>query len=109
MESQLQRGGVMGQNLVETLRIREPQDVFTRLSETFAIARWSIQPAEVGFVAEADFCALSAQAKAMGASSPCRHYCLDALTEVVQGLSPKSRLKVHETLWEGERCRVEVR
>jgi len=109
MESQQQRGGVMGQKLAKALRIREPEEVFTRLSETFGIARWNIQPAEVGFVAEADFCALSSQAKVMGASSPCRHYCLDALAEVLQDLSPKSRLKVHETLWEGERCRVEVR
>lgn len=98
----------MGQKLVESLRIREPQDVFTRLSESFAIVSWDIRPAEGGFAAEAHFCALSAQAKMMGAPSPCRHYCLEALAEAVQALSSKSRFKVCETLWEGERCRVEV-
>lgn len=108
MEDQFQLDNVIGRELVENLQIREPQEIFIRISETFAIARWNILQAKAEFAAEVEFCALSSQAKIIGASNPCRHYCLEALAGVVLALSPKSRFKVHETLWEGERCRVEV-
>ncbi|HEX9080438.1 MAG TPA: hypothetical protein VF795_12665 [Desulfuromonadaceae bacterium] len=108
MELQQQRNSAPGRNLITMLRTCEPHEVFTRLSETFAITRWKTKPAEDGFTAEVNFCALASQARAMGAPSPCRRYCLAPLAEAVHGLSPQSRFEVQETLWDGERCRVEV-
>lgn len=104
----LQQDEATGEKLVETLWIREPQEAFNRLSETFAMTRWQIRSTAGGFIAETRFCVLSAQAKALGAASPCRHYCLDPLAAMVRSLAPQSRFTVCETLWAGERCLVEV-
>lgn len=99
----------VGSRLAENLRISEPREVFTRLSEVFQLVCWNIKPQEEGFWAEVDFCPLSSQAKMMGAPSPCRSYCLDAIAEAVRGLSPESSFLVCETLWDGERCRVAIK
>ncbi|BDV42964.1 hypothetical protein GURASL_18870 [Geotalea uraniireducens] len=104
----LQQDEAAGQSLVESLWIREPREAFSRLSETFAMTRWQVRSTAGGCIAETSFCTLAAQAKALGAASPCRHYCLDPLAAMVRSLAPQSRFTVCETLWAGERCLVEV-
>jgi hypothetical protein len=89
--------------------VAAPAEVFTRLSEIFACALWTITPEDGGFVAEAHACKLCAIARKMGAPAPCTLYCLDPMEGMVKGLNPEAEYTVEETLWEGERCRVRVR
>jgi hypothetical protein len=89
--------------------ITSPEEVFTALGAAFGCASWDITPRTDGFDAEAGSCLLCALAKQKGADSPCRIYCLDPMAGMVKGLDPGAEMKVHETLWNGSACRVEVR
>ncbi len=82
--------------------------VFTRLSALFGCAEWRVQQLDEGFVAETRSCLLSGLARQMNAPSPCRLYCLDPMEGLVRGVSPGAGFQVEETLWEGDRCRVNV-
>jgi hypothetical protein len=88
--------------------VSTPQEVFTRLGETFDCARWAISHEDGGFTAEARACKLCAIAKKMNAPAPCALYCLDPMEGMVKGLNPQADFHVEETLWKGERCRVRV-
>ena len=88
--------------------VSTPAEVFTRLSSIFRCAIWEITPQEAGFTAETSGCLLCALAKKMGASSPCRLYCLDPMEGMVKGLNPTAEFVAQETLWTGQKCRVDV-
>jgi hypothetical protein len=89
--------------------IATPEAVFTTLSAFFRCANWQISPNGDGFTAETGSCVLCGLAKKMGAPSPCRLYCLDPMEGMVKGLKPAAEFMVEETLWDGTKCRVEVK
>ena len=97
-----------GQARAAQFGVNAPDQVFTRLSEAFNCAAWSVAPEEGGFVAETPTCTLCAIAKKMNAPAPCALYCLDSMEGMVKGLHPQASFTVEETLWSGEKCRVRV-
>lgn len=99
----------MGKAKVDYYGIHAPEDVFLNLSEVFNCADWKIRPGANGFTAEAADCKLCATAKRIGAPSPCNIYCLNPMEGMVKGLNPNALFEVKETLWSGQRCRVEVK
>jgi hypothetical protein len=89
--------------------VSTPEEVFTRLGETFDCARWTIlHENDGGFIAEARACKLCAIAKKMNAPAPCALYCLNPMEGMVKGLRPQADFHVEETLWNGEACRVRI-
>ncbi|NPV91786.1 MAG: hypothetical protein HPY50_13550 [Firmicutes bacterium] len=90
------------------LGVSRPEEVFPTLYEIAGCSPWEIKTMEDGFAAEARSCLLCGIAKKVGAPSPCRIYCLNPMEGMVKGLNPELRYEVKETLWEGERCRIEV-
>jgi hypothetical protein len=99
----------LGKFQAERFGMQKPVDVFIRLPEVFNCAMWEIQGENNGFTAESKACKLCAIAKKMGSASPCRIYCLNPMEGMVKGISPESKFEVKETLWEGQRCRIEVK
>lgn len=92
------------------LGIAEPEQAFTRSAQLFGCADWAVEAGEDGaFRAEAGHCLLCAMVKKMGGPSPCRIFCLDPIEAVVRGLRADAEFDVQETLYDGERCRVQVR
>ena len=98
----------MGKTRASQFGITNPEEVFTTLSELFKCANWVINKAEEGFFAENNVCMLCAIAKRIGAPSPCYIYCLDPMESMVTGINPDANYKVVETLWDGQKCLVEV-
>ncbi|MDD2421259.1 MAG: L-2-amino-thiazoline-4-carboxylic acid hydrolase [Heliobacteriaceae bacterium] len=90
------------------LGITKPQEVFGVLSEIFGCANWKITDTDNGFKAEATGCMLCSLAKRMGTQTPCKIYCLDPMEAMVKGIENNANYMVHETLWEGHKCHVEV-
>ncbi len=88
--------------------ITRPEDVFLMLSDIFDCVRWEIKSEPGGFSAEGKACKLCALARRMGAQAPCRIHCLDPMEGMVVGLDPGLKFVVKETLWDGQKCRVEV-
>ncbi len=89
--------------------ITKPEEVFLKLSEIFACARWEIVNSPVnGFIAQANSCKLCAIAKNIGAPSPCHLYCLDPMEGLVKAVKTDAVYTVEETLWEGHRCLVNI-
>jgi len=91
------------------LGINAPEEVFAILSEIFNCARWTITPKDSGFAAGTTACTLCAIAKKMGSPSPCRIYCLDPMEGMIKGLDPQASFTATETLWESDRCNVEIK
>jgi len=89
--------------------ITSAEQVFTRLSAFFRCASWQVTPHDGGFAAETASCVLAGLARKMDAPSPCRLYCLDPMEGMVKGLNPEAEFRVQETLWDGGKCRVEVK
>ncbi len=89
--------------------IVKPEEVFLKLSELFDCARWEVKPEVNGFVAESKVCKLCAMTRKMGGQKPCQIYCLDPREGMIKGLNPNAHFEVKETLWEGQKCQVEVR
>ena len=98
-----------GRMKAEQFGITQPKEVFLRLSEVFDCASWEIVSDSSGFSAEARACKLCALAKKVGALSPCGLYCLDPMEGMVKGLDAGLSFAVRDTLWDGLKCRVEVR
>jgi hypothetical protein len=86
----------------------EPEEVFKKLSEIFGCTNWKIEYDVQGFSAEATGCLLCTMGKKIGAQSPCNIYCLDPMEGMIKGIDTSLTYNVKETLWEGQRCRVEV-
>jgi hypothetical protein len=98
-----------GKARVDQFGISRPEDVFLKLSDIFDCVRWEIKTEPGGFSAEGKACKLCALAKRMGTQSPCNIYCLDPMEGMVMGLDSGLKFVVKETLWSGQRCRVEVK
>ncbi|HAS91638.1 MAG TPA: L-2-amino-thiazoline-4-carboxylic acid hydrolase [Sedimentibacter sp.] len=88
--------------------IDKPEDVFLVLSELFGCANWSVNSDNEGLKAEATKCMLCALAKKIGAQSPCNIFCLDPMEGMIRGLNPDINFEVTETLWSGQKCKVNV-
>lgn len=92
------------------LGIAEPAQAFTTSAALFGCADWSVGPADSheGIAAEATRCLLCDLVKKAGGPSPCRLFCLDGIEAMVKGIDPDASFSVRETLYAGERCRVQV-
>jgi len=97
-----------GKMKAQQFGITQPEEVFQRLSEIFNCASWEIIPEPGGFSAEAKACKLCGFAKKFGAQKPCNLYCLDPMEGMVKGLDDNLNFIVQETLWDGQKCKVEV-
>ena len=89
--------------------IEKIEDVFKGLYEIFGCSPWEVERKEDGLTAETASCMLCFFAKRMGAKSPCRIHCLDPMEGMVNGLEPGAEFIVRETLWDGGKCRVDVK
>jgi len=103
-QEQLKSGGIMAAQL----GITEPSEVFSGLSDIFNCAKWEVISNKNGFTAEASACMLAAMAKRADAPCPCSIYCLNPMEGMIKALASNANYEVRETLWTGERCRVEV-
>ena len=98
-----------GKMNAEQFGITHPEDVFLVLSEIFNCTSWEIIPEPGGFSAEAKSCKLCGFAKKIGAQKPCNLYCLDPMEGMVKGLGDNLNFIAQETLWDGQKCKVEVK
>lgn len=97
-----------GQYKAQQFGIQTPAEAFTKTVALFGCANWQIIPNDNGFTAEATACMLCALAKKMNAGNPCQLYCLHPLEGMVKGIAPGAEFTPQETLWDGQKCRVEV-
>ncbi len=104
------RNEQMGQGgqIVKSLNIRKPEEVFTVLAEITNCAGWKKAGSPEGVVMETGSCRLCALAKRFAADCPCHIYCLHPMEGMVKGLDSGSNFIVEETLWNGAKCRVRV-
>lgn len=86
----------------------EPEQVFMKLSDLFNCARWEVDKKDSQFSAEARGCMLCVVAKKFMTGSPCKIYCLDPMEAMIKAIDPAIQFKVQETLWDGDKCKVEV-
>lgn len=89
--------------------IGKPEEVFTKLAELFGCANWTVISDDEGFTAEAIGCMLCTIAKKIGAQRPCNIYCLDPMEGMVKGIDGDLTYNVVETLWSGQKCKIDVR
>lgn len=108
-ERKKSEGMLTGKMRASQFGITTPEEVFTTLSGIFGCANWAIDKTEQGFDAENKACMLCAIAKKIGAGNPCQIYCLDPMEAMVKGISSNAEYTVKETLWDNQRCLVEVK
>jgi len=89
--------------------ITKPEEVFEVLSDVFGCANWKITNLDYGFTAEATGCMLCSICKRMVGFKPCNIYCLNPMEAMVKGVNNDSTFTIHETLWEGKACKIEVK
>jgi hypothetical protein len=89
--------------------LTDPLQVPAVLSEVFRCADWKAEPTATGFVAEARTCMLCGLAKKMGGARPCEIYCLHPMEGMIRGIDPSLAVTAPETLWDGQKCRLEAR
>lgn len=108
-EKKKQTAAAMGKQHIQFLDIREPEDIFTRVSEIAECAEWEIQKQDNGFSARARVCKLAAVCQKMNAGNPCDIFCLAPLEGMLKALVPTARFEVKETLYNHNTpCRVNV-
>jgi len=88
--------------------VKEPQQCFTNVREILNCADWEVEDKENGFISSVRTCKLCAMAKSIGAQSPCYIYCLDVQEAMIKSLDSSLEFQVKETLWDGEKCLVEI-
>ena len=98
-----------GKMKAEQFGITQPEEVFQKLSEIFNCASWEIVSEADGFFSETKACKLCGFAKKIGAQKPCNLYCLDPMEGMVKGLNDSLNFIVCETLWDGQKCKVQVK
>lgn len=99
---------VTGKQRVEQFGIREPEQVFLQLSDFFNCASWEISKDRGRLLAETKTCMICSMAKKFTTGRPCNIYCLDSMEGMVKAIDPTLQFKVHMTLWDGDKCKVEV-
>lgn len=100
---------VSGKQRLRQFGISEPEQVFIKLSDLFNCAQWEIHGKSSQFIAEARGCSLCTVSKKYMTGSPCNIYCLDPMETMIKAIDPEIQFKVEETLWDGNKCRIEVR
>ena len=94
------------------LGINAPDEVFTKLSDVFGCANWTIEKTTDGFVATATSCKLCALSKRMGGANPCSGWCLDPMFAMINSLANNEtgsfHVAVQSTLMTGDCCKVTV-
>ena len=88
--------------------IEKPEEVFLKLSELFGCANWAVENENESLNAESTRCMLCAMAKKMGTQCPCNIFCLDPMEGMIRGIDPNFAFEVSETLWSGQKCKVNV-
>jgi hypothetical protein len=91
------------------LGLTDPSQVPVVLSAVFRCADWKAERVETGFVAETRTCMLCGLSKKMGGARPCEIYCLHPMEGMIRGIDPSIAVTVTETLWDGQKCRLEAR
>ena len=104
------RNEQMGQGgqIVKSLNIRKPEEVFTVLAEITNCAGWEKAEGPEDVVMETEYCQLCALAKRLATGCPCYIYCLHPMEGMVKSLDSGSNFIVEETLWNGAKCRVRI-
>lgn len=100
---------VTGKQRLNQFGISEPEQVFLKLSEVFNCASWKINHEGSHFSAEARNCMLCIAAKKFMTGKPCNIYCLDHMEAMTKAINPTIQFEVQETLWDGDKCKIEVR
>lgn len=108
MEEKRSEQMLFGRERAKQFGIEKQEEVFTRVSEIFNCAVWEISQEPFGFSAETRACKLCALAKTLSTESPCNLYCLDPMEGMVKGLTQNSKFIVRETLWGGQKCKIDV-
>lgn len=105
-ERQAQTAPYMNQQLGVT----GVEDVFTKLSEIFGCANWTVEKAEGGYMAKATACKLCALSKRMGGANPCHGWCLDPMIAMIAAASKigPENIAIESTLMTGDCCKVFV-
>lgn len=89
------------------LGVRSPEEVFLKLADTFGCANWTVEKTADGYAATATACKLCALCKKLGGADPCRGWCLDPMTAMIQAVAGgQAVVSVQSTLMEGDRCEV---
>ena len=97
-----------GAALAERFSVKEPQDAFLKTADTYGCADWVCEKTSYGFIATASRCMLCAISKKMGEYSPCKIHCLSPMEAMLKGIAPEAGFVVEETLWDSDKCKVNV-
>jgi len=98
-----------GAKNAQMLGVSEPEEAFSVPAAITECASWDIVSMDNGLSATCRGCRLIGMCKAVSTPSPCRMYCLNPIRGMVEALRPGARFEVQSTLWESDRCHVEVR
>jgi hypothetical protein len=92
------------------LGIRTPAELFARFMAIFGCTKWEVtEDADGAVSAECGSCLACAIAKRRGSGKPCDLFCINPFKGMAQAMQPARALRVDETLWEGKRCRFQMR
>ena len=98
-----------GAALAARLGVTEPKQAIEKTRDTFGCADWICTETGDGFEAVAENCMLCAISKQMWQFCPCQIYCLSPIEAMLKGISPDADISVIGTLWDSDKCRVNVR
>ncbi|MCL2671628.1 MAG: hypothetical protein FWF10_06295 [Clostridiales bacterium] len=98
----------IGAVLAERFGVKEPQEAFQRVQDTYGCANWGCEDTEDGFTATCTNCMLCTISKRMGDYSPCRIHCLSPIEAMIKGVAPNAEFVVEETLWNNNKCVVRI-
>ncbi|MEA5058483.1 MAG: hypothetical protein VB049_00370 [Candidatus Pelethousia sp.] len=108
VEKKRERQAQTAPGLNQQLDVKNVEDVFSKLSEVFGCANWTVEKTQDGYTAIATACKLCALSKRMGGANPCHGWCLDpmfAMVSAVSGIRDED-MTIESTLMEGDCCKV---
>ncbi len=97
-----------GANRAKLFGITKPEQILALNSELYDCAVWDIKNDGEDVVAVADSCKMCTMVKDAGLPSPCALFCINPVDGVVRGVTGNYKLKVEETLWNGDCCRFRI-
>lgn len=102
--------GTTAPMMIKRLGIGSVEQVFTTISELYGCANWQIEQTEEGYEATATSCMLCALAKKAGGADPCRGWCLDPLSAMIEAVGgiPEEQIAVKSTLMDHDCCKVVI-
>jgi len=98
-----------GAGLAARFGVTEPIQAIEKTRDTYGCADWVCTDTGSGFEAVASNCTLCAISKQMGQFSPCKIYCLQPIEAMIKGVSPDADFSVADTLWDSDKCEVDVK